>query len=79
MTSAPLMGLGVIAGPYPHCRLAVLPAVPVLLASAINAHRWGALALGAGIGASFTSRRIFLPPWVSRSVSIRIRFRVVAP
>jgi cytochrome c biogenesis protein CcdA len=38
----------------------VLPLVPVLLATAVSAHRWGALALGAGLALSFTLVGIFL-------------------
>jgi cytochrome c biogenesis protein CcdA len=37
-----------------------LPLVPVLIASAVNAHRWGALALGTGLAASFAIIGIFL-------------------
>jgi cytochrome c biogenesis protein CcdA len=37
-----------------------LPLVPVLIASAVNAHRWGALALGTGLALSFTVIGIFL-------------------
>jgi len=37
-----------------------LPLVPVLIASAVNAHRWGALALGVGLALSFTFIGIFL-------------------
>src|SRR6266850_5528834 len=53
-------GLGVIAGALSTLSPCVLPLVPVLLASAINAHRWGALALGAGLALSFTIVGIFL-------------------
>jgi cytochrome c-type biogenesis protein len=38
----------------------VLPLVPVLVAAAMNAHRWGALALGLGLTLSFTVVGIFL-------------------
>jgi cytochrome c biogenesis protein CcdA len=34
--------------------------VPVLLAAAVSAHRWGALALGAGLALSFTLVGLFL-------------------
>src|SRR6267142_1143197 len=53
-------GLGVIAGALSTLSPCVLPLVPVLLASAINAHRWGALALGAGLALSFTIVGTFL-------------------
>jgi cytochrome c-type biogenesis protein len=53
-------GLGLVAGALSTFSPCVLPLVPVLLASAVNAHRWGALALGAGLAASFTLVGIFL-------------------
>jgi cytochrome c biogenesis protein CcdA len=37
-----------------------LPLLPLLLAAALNAHRWGALALGVGLALSFTLVGIFL-------------------
>src|ERR1700734_2499645 len=53
-------GLGLMAGALSTLSPCVLPLVPVLVASAVNAHRWGALALGAGLVASFTLVGIFL-------------------
>src|ERR1700685_3444702 len=53
-------GLGFLAGALSTLSPCVLPLVPVLLASAVNAHRWGALALGAGLALSFTIVGIFL-------------------
>jgi cytochrome c-type biogenesis protein len=53
-------GLGLIAGALSTLSPCVLPLVPVLIASAVNAHRWGALALGAGLASSFTVIGIFL-------------------
>jgi cytochrome c-type biogenesis protein len=53
-------GLGLIAGALSTLSPCVLPLVPLLLASAVNAHRWGALALGAGLALSFTLVGIFL-------------------
>jgi cytochrome c-type biogenesis protein len=35
------------------------PLVPVVLAAAVSAHRWGALALGAGLALSFTLVGLF--------------------
>lgn len=53
-------GLGFVAGALSTLSPCVLPLVPVLLASAVNAHRWGALALGAGLAVSFTLVGVFL-------------------
>lgn len=46
-------GLGLVAGSLSTLSPCVLPLVPVLIASAVNAHRWGALALGTGVALSF--------------------------
>ena len=53
-------GLGLLAGALSTLSPCVLPLVPVLIASAVNAHRWGALALGAGLASSFAVIGIFL-------------------
>jgi cytochrome c-type biogenesis protein len=53
-------GLGLLAGALSTLSPCVLPLVPVLLASAASAHRWGALALGVGLALSFTLVGIFL-------------------
>lgn len=53
-------GLGLLAGALSILSPCVLPLVPVLLAAAVTAHRWGALALGAGLAMSFTLVGIFL-------------------
>lgn len=53
-------GLGLIAGTLSTLSPCVLPLVPVLVAAAMNAHRWGALALGLGLTLSFTVVGIFL-------------------
>ena len=47
-------GLGLTAGALSTLSPCVLPLVPVLIASALNAHRFGAIALGAGLALSFT-------------------------
>ncbi len=46
-------GLGLLAGALSTLSPCVLPLVPVLLAAAVNAHRWGSLALGMGLALSF--------------------------
>jgi cytochrome c biogenesis protein CcdA len=46
-------GLGLLAGVLSTLSPCVLPLIPVLLATAVSAHRWGALALGAGLALSF--------------------------
>jgi cytochrome c-type biogenesis protein len=53
-------GLGLVAGALSTLSPCVLPLVPVLVAAAVNAHRWGALALGIGLASSFTAVGIFL-------------------
>jgi cytochrome c-type biogenesis protein len=53
-------GLGLLAGALSTLSPCVLPLVPVLLAAAVSAHRWGALALGTGLALSFTLVGIFL-------------------
>ncbi len=52
-------GLGLLAGVLSILSPCVLPLVPVLVASALSAHRWGAFALGAGLALSFTLVGIF--------------------
>jgi cytochrome c biogenesis protein CcdA len=47
-------GLGLLAGALSTLSPCVLPLVPVLIGSAVNAHRRGPLALGAGLALSFT-------------------------
>src|SRR5271154_7205847 len=47
-------GLGLLAGALSTLSPCVLPLVPVLIASAVNAHRWGPVALGIGLALSFT-------------------------
>ena len=53
-------GLGLVAGALSTLSPCVLPLVPVLIASAVNAHRWGAVALGTGLALSFAIIGIFL-------------------
>jgi cytochrome c-type biogenesis protein len=53
-------GLGLVAGALSTLSPCVLPLLPVLIASAVNAHRWGAAALGAGLALSFAIIGIFL-------------------
>ena len=53
-------GLGLLAGALSILSPCVLPLVPVLVAAAVNAHRWLAMALGIGLALSFTIVGIFL-------------------
>jgi cytochrome c-type biogenesis protein len=53
-------GLGLAAGALSTLSPCVLPLVPVLLASAANAHRWGPVALGTGLALSFALIGTFL-------------------
>jgi cytochrome c biogenesis protein CcdA len=46
-------GLGFVAGALSTLSPCVLPLVPVLLASAVGAHRWGPFALATGLALSF--------------------------
>jgi cytochrome c biogenesis protein CcdA len=47
-------GLAGLAGALSTLSPCVLPLVPVLFASAVSAHRWGAVVLGLGLALSFT-------------------------
>jgi cytochrome c biogenesis protein CcdA len=47
-------GLALLAGTLSTLSPCVLPLVPVLVAAAVSAHRWGPLALGLGLAGSFT-------------------------
>jgi cytochrome c-type biogenesis protein len=53
-------GLGLLAGALSTASPCVLPLVPVLVATAVSAHRWGAIALGIGLALSFAVVGIFL-------------------
>lgn len=53
-------GLGLLAGALSTLSPCVLPLVPVLIASAVNAHRRGPVALGAGLALSFATVGILL-------------------
>jgi cytochrome c biogenesis protein CcdA len=53
-------GLGFVAGALSTLSPCVLPLVPVLLASAVGAHRYGAFALGVGLALSFAIVGTFL-------------------
>lgn len=53
-------GLGLMAGALSTLSPCVLPLIPVLIASAVNAHRWGAVALGVGLALSFSGIGLFL-------------------
>lgn len=53
-------GLGLIAGALSTLSPCVLPLLPVLIASAVNAHRWGVVVLGLGLALSYMIVGIFL-------------------
>jgi cytochrome c-type biogenesis protein len=53
-------GLGLLAGAISTLSPCVLPLVPVLVAAAVSAHRWGAVALGVGLALSFTMVGLFV-------------------
>ncbi len=47
-------GLALLAGILSTLSPCVLPLIPILVAAALSAHRWGALALGIGLALSYT-------------------------
>jgi cytochrome c biogenesis protein CcdA len=53
-------GLGYIAGILSTLSPCVLPMLPIVLGSAVAAHRWGAAALTAGLISSFTATGILI-------------------
>jgi cytochrome c-type biogenesis protein len=53
-------GLGLLAGMLSTLSPCVLPLIPILMASALAAHRLGPLALAAGLGLSFAALGIVL-------------------
>ena len=53
-------GLGLLAGALSTLSPCVLPLLPLVLASAATAHRWGPVALGAGLALSFALAGIFI-------------------
>lgn len=55
-----IYGLGYLAGVLSTLSPCVLPLVPIVLGSALTAHRWGAPALAAGLVLSFTAAGIFI-------------------
>ena len=55
-------GLGLAAGALSTLSPCVLPLIPVLVASAAKAHRFGALSLGAGLALSYTVVGLVLAP-----------------
>jgi cytochrome c-type biogenesis protein len=55
-------GLGLAAGALSTLSPCVLPLIPVLVASAVNAHPMGPLALGAGLALSYTVMGLLLAP-----------------
>lgn len=77
MSNADLL-LALLSGVLSTLSPCVLPLLPIVIASATQAHRWGGLALGLGLTASFTLLGLFLA-----TVGIEIglspgRFRLVA-
>src|ERR1700679_3390445 len=53
-------GVALVAGILTALSPCVLPLVPVLMGSAVAAHRWGPWALAAGVALSFTIAGVFL-------------------
>jgi cytochrome c-type biogenesis protein len=76
--SLPDLALALLSGVLSTLSPCVLPLLPIVIASATQAHRWGGLALGLGLTVSFTLLGLFLA-----TVGIEIglspsRFRLVA-
>lgn len=53
-------GIGYLAGVLSTLSPCVLPLVPIVLGSAVSAHRWGAMALAGGLVLSFTTVGILI-------------------
>ena len=53
--AVPQLGLGFVSGVLSTLSPCVLPLLPIVIGSAVAAHRWGAVAMGAGLIASFTA------------------------
>ena len=58
--SAGSLGAGFLAGILSTLSPCVLPLLPLVLGAALSAHRWGALALAAGLAVSFTAIGLFV-------------------
>src|SRR5947208_4144553 len=52
--------LALFAGLFSILSPCVLPLVPIVLGTAVSEHRWGALALAAGLATSFTAIGLFV-------------------
>ncbi|GAC1581066.1 MAG: cytochrome c biogenesis CcdA family protein [Sphingomicrobium sp.] len=52
--------LGLLAGMLSTLSPCVLPLLPILVAAAVSAHRWGAVFLGIGLALSFTVVGVFV-------------------
>jgi cytochrome c biogenesis protein CcdA len=60
MLSGGSYALGALAGALSTLSPCVLPLLPILLGGAAAAHRWGPLALAAGVGLSFVAIGLFV-------------------
>lgn len=54
------LGLALLSGVLSTLSPCVLPLLPIVISSAVQAHRWGAMALGAGLAISFTALGLFI-------------------
>lgn len=58
--SASELGLALLSGVLSTLSPCVLPLLPIVISSAVQAHRWGAVALGLGLAISFTVLGLFI-------------------
>lgn len=54
------LGFALLSGVLSTLSPCVLPLLPIVISSAAQAHRWGAMALGAGLAISFTALGLFI-------------------
>ena len=54
------LGLALLSGVLSTLSPCVLPLLPIVISSALEAHRWGAAALGLGLAISFTTLGLFI-------------------
>jgi cytochrome c-type biogenesis protein len=58
--SASELGLALLSGLLSTLSPCVLPLLPIVISSAVQAHAWGAVALGVGLALSFTALGLFI-------------------
>lgn len=72
------LGLALLSGVLSTLSPCVLPLLPIVISSALQAHRWGAAALGLGLAISFTTLGLFIATiGISLGLDATV-FRIVA-